>query len=120
VEAAAAGDDDERCRWRWRDGSGVDGTFFAPFLWRFHSCFGAVLKVKWCYFGDKTDAIFGEKLCYFRYCLQNSAILSIVLLLFWVHFVGIKGTTWWLFLEVNGGCWWRKSYKSYLTKVPCF
>ena len=24
-----------------------------------------------------------------------------------MHLVGIKGTTWWLFLEVNGGCWWR-------------
>jgi len=41
----------------------------APFLWRFHGCFGAVLKVKWCRFGDKTDAIFGEKWCCFGYCL---------------------------------------------------
>ena len=28
-------------------------------------------------------------------------------MLFWVHLVGIKGTIWWLFLEVNGGRWWR-------------
>ena len=38
---------------------------------------------------------------------KNCAVLGIVWLLFWVHLVGIKGTTWWLFLEVNGGCWWR-------------
>jgi len=43
------------------DGGGVDGAFFAPFLWHFHGCFGAVLKVKWYRFGDKTGAIFGEK-----------------------------------------------------------
>jgi len=45
------------------------GRFFALFLWRFHGCFGAVLKVKWCHFGDKTSAIFGEKWCCFGYCL---------------------------------------------------
>jgi len=38
---------------------------------------------------------------------QNGVVLGIIWLLFWVHLVGIKGTTWWLFLEVNGGCWWR-------------
>jgi len=38
---------------------------------------------------------------------QNGAVLSIVWLLFLVHLVEIKETTWWLFLEVNGGCWWR-------------
>jgi len=53
----------------WRDGGGVDGAFFALFLWHFHGCFGAVLKVKWCRFGDKTSAIFGEKWCCFGYCL---------------------------------------------------
>jgi len=36
---------------------------------------------------------------------KNGAVLGIVWLLFWVHLVGIKGTTWWLFLEVNDGCW---------------
>jgi len=51
------------------DGDGVDGTFFAPFLWSFHGCFSVVLKVKWCRFGDKTDAIFGKKWFCFRYCL---------------------------------------------------
>jgi len=39
---------------------------------------------------------------------QNGVILSIVWLLFLVHLVEIKGTILWLFLEVNGGCWWRK------------
>jgi len=47
------------------DGSGVNGAFFAPF----HGCFGAILKVKWFRFGDKTNAIFGEKWCCFGYCL---------------------------------------------------
>jgi len=47
----------------------VDGASFAPFLWRFHGCFGAVLKVKWCRFIDKTSAIFEEKWCCFGYCL---------------------------------------------------
>jgi len=48
------------------DGGGVD---VAPFLWRFHGCFGVVLKVKWCRFGDKTGAIFGGKWYCFGYCL---------------------------------------------------
>jgi len=39
---------------------------------------------------------------------QNGAILSIVWLLFLVHLVEIKGAILWLFLEVNGGCWWRE------------
>jgi len=70
-------------------GGGVDGAFFAPFLWRFHGCFGAVLKVKWCRFGDKTSAIFRKKV------------------LFWVLFgccfgcilLGLKG--------LHGGYFWR-------------
>jgi len=37
---------------------------------------------------------------------QNRAVLSVVWLLFLVHLVEIKGTTWWLFLEVNRGYWW--------------
>jgi len=57
------------------DTGGVDGAFFfAPFLSRFYSCYGAVLKVKWCCFGDKIGAIFGEKWCCFGYCL--AAILG--------------------------------------------
>jgi len=51
------------------DGGGVDGAFFAPFLWRFRGCFGVVLKVKWCRFGCKTSATFGEKWYCFGYCL---------------------------------------------------
>jgi len=34
---------------------------------------------------------------------ENDAVLGIVWLLFWMHLVGIKGTTWWLFFEVK---WW--------------
>jgi len=34
---------------------------------------------------------------------KNGVVLGIVWLLFWVHLLGIKGTTWWLFLEVK---WW--------------
>jgi len=40
AKVAAAVDDD----------GGVDGAFFALFLWFFHGCFGVVLKVKWCHF----------------------------------------------------------------------
>ena len=68
---ATAGDDDERHRRRWHDSGngGVDEAFFASFLWCFHGCFGVVLKVKWCRFGDKIGAIFWEKWCCFGYCL---------------------------------------------------